>query len=100
MAIEHCQLHRRIALNCLRVMGTSLERLSLAFIVPTSLLSMWISNTATCAMMVPIMEAMISELSDNKQADSNGNGKSIENEIKGLNFRHNIFKPTLVYNEY
>ncbi len=51
-AVEHCELHRRIALNAMRLIGVSPRRLALGVMVPTAFLSMWISNTATTAMMV------------------------------------------------
>ena len=61
-AVEHVHLHKRIALNAMRLVGTSPRMLILGFILPTAFLSMWISNTATTAMMVPILEAVIAEL--------------------------------------
>ena len=63
-AVEHVQLHRRIALNAMNHIGTSPRLLILGFILPTAFLSMWISNTATTAMMIPIMQAVIHELND------------------------------------
>jgi solute carrier family 13 (sodium-dependent dicarboxylate transporter), member 2/3/5 len=53
-AMEHWGLHRRIALGILGAVGTSPERLVLGFMLATAFLSMWISNTATAAMMFPI----------------------------------------------
>lgn len=61
-AVEHVHLHKRIALNVMKLVGSSPRMLILSFILPTALLSMWISNTATTAMMIPIMEAVIAEL--------------------------------------
>jgi sodium-dependent dicarboxylate transporter 2/3/5 len=61
-AVEHVDLHRRIALNAMRLVGTSPRMLILGFMLPTAFLSMWISNTATTAMMIPIMEAVLQEL--------------------------------------
>ncbi|MFZ1261028.1 MAG: SLC13 family permease, partial [Chitinophagaceae bacterium] len=46
LAIEKWNLHRRIALNIVRLTGTSGDRIILGFILATGLLSMWLSNTA------------------------------------------------------
>ena len=54
LAIEKWNLHRRIALNILMRSGASPERILLGTMASTALLSMWISNTATTVMMLPI----------------------------------------------
>ena len=59
MAMQRWGLHRRIALHIIRVTGTSPRRLVLGFMVATAFLSMWISNTATAMMMIPIAVAII-----------------------------------------
>jgi len=53
-AMERWELHRRIALEIVARVGTSPRRLVLGFMLATAFLSMWISNTATAAMMFPI----------------------------------------------
>lgn len=55
LAIEKWNLHRRIALNVLRVSGARLKLLTAGVMLTTALLSMWISNTATSLMMTPIV---------------------------------------------
>lgn len=58
-AMERWGLHRRIALAIVAAVGTGPERLVLGFMIATGFLSMWISNTATTAMMLPIGLAMV-----------------------------------------
>ncbi|MGF1488370.1 MAG: SLC13 family permease [Prochloraceae cyanobacterium] len=60
-AIERWGLHRRISLHIIKAIGTSEKRLILGFMVATAALSMWISNTACCLMMLPIAVAAIEQ---------------------------------------
>ncbi|UWG49940.1 Na+/H+ antiporter NhaD or related arsenite permease [Halalkaliarchaeum sp. AArc-CO] len=59
LSIERWELHERLALQVIRTVGFSSRRLVLGFMVATGGLSMWISNTATAMMMVPIGGAVI-----------------------------------------
>lgn len=58
VAMEHSGLHRRIALAIVGAVGTRPTRLVLGFMIASAFLSMWISNTATTAMMYPIAMAI------------------------------------------
>lgn len=69
IAVEHCNLHKRIALKVILTIGTSPVRLLLGFMLTTMILSMWISNTATTAMMTPIVKAVLDELKAQKNVD-------------------------------
>ena len=62
IAIEKWNLHRRIALNTIRLIGTNMVNIILGFMLATAFLSMWISNTATSVMMLPIGMAVVSQL--------------------------------------
>lgn len=64
LAMEKWNLHRRIALTIILVIGTNMDKIVLGFMVATGFLSMWISNTATSMMMVPIGLAIIYQVSD------------------------------------
>jgi len=61
-ALEQWLLHRRIALLIMRAIGTAPQRLLLGMLVATASVSLWISNTATAVMMVPIGMALIAQL--------------------------------------
>lgn len=71
LAIEKWNLHRRIALNIIRLTGTSGDRIILGFIFSTGLLSMWLSNTATTMMMFPIALSVIQVMRENDRGEGN-----------------------------
>jgi solute carrier family 13 (sodium-dependent dicarboxylate transporter), member 2/3/5 len=71
LAIEKWNLHRRIALNIIRITGTSGDRIVLGFILASGVLSMWLSNTATTMMMFPIAVSVIHVMRENNKGDGN-----------------------------
>jgi solute carrier family 13 (sodium-dependent dicarboxylate transporter), member 2/3/5 len=73
IAIEKWNLHRRIALNIIRLIGTDVKKIILGFMVATGFMSMWISNTATAVMMLPIAMAIVKQLEDNPDTVENEN---------------------------
>jgi len=54
LALEKVNLHKRIALNIIKLTGTSPNKIILGFMISTAFLSMWISNTASTLVMLPI----------------------------------------------
>ncbi|MBU2929416.1 SLC13 family permease [Winogradskyella psychrotolerans] len=73
IAIEKWNLHKRIALNIISIVGTNVSRIILGFMVATALLSMWISNTATAVMILPVGIAIVLHLQDNPKTKANEN---------------------------
>lgn len=65
IGIEKWNLHKRIAINIIAFIGSDVRKVILGFMLATAFLSMWISNTATSVMMLPIGIAIIKELKDN-----------------------------------
>lgn len=64
LAMERWNLHKRMAINIISVIGTNTDRIILGFMVATGFLSMFISNSATAMMMVPIGLAIIYQFAD------------------------------------
>ena len=80
LAIEKWHLHKRLALNIIMVTGSNKSRVILGFMLATAFLSMWISNTATSIMILPVGLAIISQLKDDPKTVENENevfGKSL-----------------------
>ncbi|MFN8283162.1 MAG: DASS family sodium-coupled anion symporter [Chitinophagales bacterium] len=65
LAIEKWNLHKRIALNIVRLSGTNGNSIILGFIMATGGISMWLSNTATTMMLFPIASSVILVMKEN-----------------------------------
>lgn len=72
-AIQKWNLHKRIALNIILKLGGSTDKIILGFMLATGFLSMWISNTATTVMMLPIALSVINQLNDHPDTLENEN---------------------------
>lgn len=59
LAMERTNLHRRIALNVVNFVGTKPTSIIIGFMIAAAFLSMWVSNTATAMMMLPIALSII-----------------------------------------
>src|SRR5690625_2040279 len=64
LAMEKWNLHRRMALTIISLIGTNMNRIVLGFMVATGFLSVWIFNISTAMMMVPIGLAIIYQVTD------------------------------------
>lgn len=71
LAMEKWNLHRRIALIIIRITGTRANSIILGCMFATFLLSMWVSNTATAIMMLPIAISVINMVKENYAGKGN-----------------------------
>ncbi len=69
LAMQRWALHRRIALNILLAVGQQAKRQIAGFMIATAFLSMWVSNTATSIMMLPIGLSVISFLPEGNSGE-------------------------------
>lgn len=68
LALEKWDVHKRIAEFIIRTIGNSRSRILLGFLLATALLSMWVSNTATALMMLPMALAVIDKIPQKKNS--------------------------------
>ena len=73
IAIEKWNLHKRLALTIINVIGTNVINIILGFMLATAFLSMWISNTAAAVIILPIAMAIVYQLNDNPETEKNEN---------------------------
>ncbi|KAB2838461.1 MAG: SLC13/DASS family transporter, partial [Melioribacteraceae bacterium] len=64
LAMEKWNLHKRIALHLISIFGSSPSKIIFGFMIACAFLSMWISNTATTIMILPIGLAILFKLED------------------------------------
>jgi len=70
LGMQRWNLHRRIALHIVSLAGGRPHALVMAFMVATAFLSMWVSNTATTMMMLPVAVSVIAVLADSDDVAS------------------------------
>lgn len=73
LTMEKWNLHKRIALFIIKLIGSGPNKIVLGFMIASSFLSMWISNTATAIMMVPIGLAIVLRMEETFGISETGN---------------------------
>ena len=89
LALEKVNLHKRIALNIIRLTGTTPNKVVLGFMIATASLSMWISNTASTVVMLPIALSVISLLVHDAEAFTKGDRNFALSVMLGIAFSAN-----------
>ncbi len=70
LAMERWNLHRRIAINLISFIGVKPKRIIAGFLIASAFLSMWVSNTATALMMLPIALSVIRLIPESERSQS------------------------------
>ena len=84
LALERWNLHNRIALTIINLVGTSLNRLVVGILLAATFISMWVSNTATALMLLPIANAIgskIAELLIEENADNADDARKFKKAV-------------------
>lgn len=86
IALEHSNLHRRLALKIIIFFGSSYKNLMIGIMLATFFQSMWINNTATTAMMIPIVDSILEEMNNanenKRQSNIPNNSLELKNKVK------------------
>ncbi len=90
LALEKVNLHKRIALNIVKLTGTTPNKVVLGFMIATAFLSMWISNTATTVVMLPIGLSVISLLTNDEDGFTEKDKNFALNLMLGIAFAANV----------
>lgn len=75
IALESCGLHRRLAIAVLGIVGTKPANLVLGFMAATAFISMWVSNSATVVMMLPMVTSVVALARGNPVAERDAEGR-------------------------
>lgn len=89
LALEKVNLHKRIALNIIRLTGTTPNKVILGFMIATGSLSMWISNTASTVVMLPIALSVINLLIDDEDGFTKNDKNFALSVMLGIAFSAN-----------
>jgi sodium-dependent dicarboxylate transporter 2/3/5 len=89
LALEKVNLHRRIALTIIRMTGTTPNKVILGFMIATAFMSMWISNTASTVVMLPIAISVIKLLIDDEDGFTKGDRNFALSVMLGIAFSAN-----------
>jgi len=89
LALEKVNLHKRIALTIIKLTGTSPDRVILGFMIATAFMSMWISNTASTVVMLPIAMSVINLLINDEDGFSKPDKNFALSVMLGIAFAAN-----------
>ncbi len=89
LALEKVNLHKRVALGIIRLTGSSPDRVLLGFMISTAIMSMWISNTASTVVMLPIALSVIQLLINDSDGFTNQDKQFALKIMLGIAFSAN-----------